>query len=79
MTDEERISHVRDNKVEGFIKEELDGAAKPRSPWGPLIYSIRRASQSADRLAMRVMWLNVTLVVLGILGLVVAGYGVFCK
>lgn len=44
-----------------------------------LIHSIDKASGSADRLSRRVLWLNVILVLLGILSLLIVGYEVFCK
>ena len=42
-----------------------------------LIYSIDRASKSADRLSRRVFWLNLLLLIIGMLALIVAGYDVF--
>ncbi|MBE3139589.1 MAG: hypothetical protein IMZ53_03295 [Thermoplasmata archaeon] len=44
-----------------------------------LIYSIDRASKSADRLSRRVFWLNLLLLIIGIAALIVAGYGVLFK
>jgi len=44
-----------------------------------LIYSIDRASRSADRLSKRIFWLNLLIAIIGTLALVVAGYGVFFK
>ena len=42
-----------------------------------LIASIDTASRSADRLSKRIFWLNILLLIIGVLGLFVAAYGVF--
>ena len=77
---DETIWQKRDDRVEQFIYVVLDDDREINHfAEACLMHSIRRASQSADRLSRRVMWLNVTLVVLGVLGLIVAVYGVFCK
>jgi hypothetical protein len=81
------IWQQRDERVDHFLwvilddNRDIEHFAK-----ACLIHSIRRASQSADRLSKRVMYLNLSLVVLGGLGLIVTGlglviaaYGVFCK
>jgi len=44
-----------------------------------LIYSIDRASRSADGLSKRIFWLNLLIAIIGTLALIVAGYGVFVK
>ena len=44
-----------------------------------LIYSIEKASKSADNLSKRIFWLNAILAVIGVPSLMIAGYEVFCK
>ena len=41
--------------------------------------TIKRASDSAEKLSKRIYWLTWVLVILGVLALLVAGYAVFCK
>ena len=82
MTEEDKgTPEFRDGRVEGFLKASLE------HNWGgdegfvaaALVHTIQRASQSADRLSTRVLWLNGILVVLGTLGLFVAAWGVFAN
>ncbi len=68
----------RDDKVEKEIKDDIDGEGI-KSVHALVMHTLRRASQSADRLSTRIWWLNLILVFLGTLGLIIAALGVFCK
>lgn len=41
--------------------------------------TIENASKDADKLSRRIFWLNIILIVIGSLGLFIAGYEVFCN
>jgi hypothetical protein len=46
---------------------------------GSVVSAIRWAAKSTDRLSRRILWLNVILVILGGLGLLIAGYELLFK
>ncbi len=69
----------RDEKIENTIKDHMDGQDGYKSVHALLMHTIRRASQSADKLATRIWWLNLILIIVGTLGLIVAACGVFYK
>ena len=80
LNTEKKIWKKREERVNQFIYVVLDDDRDPKNfADACLMHCIRMASRSADRLSSRVMWLNVTLVVLGVLGLAVAAYEVFFK
>lgn len=82
MTDEVKgTPEFRDGRVERFLKGSLDENRGGDEGFmsAALVHTIQQASRSADRLSKRVFWLNVTLVVLGTLGLIVAVVGIVSK
>lgn len=71
---------LRDQKKEQTLSAILDKEGGHVAQMEALlIYSIDRASKSADRLSKRVFWLNLLILIIGVLALIVAGYGVFFK
>jgi hypothetical protein len=77
---EKAVWKGRDERVDKFLIGVLDKKLSQEAfTEAALIHAIRRASQSADQLSTRVAWLNGILVVIGVLALIVAAYGVFMK
>jgi len=71
---------LRDKKKEQTLSAILDKEGGHVAQMEALlIHSIDRASKSADRLSRRIFWLNLIILIIGVLGLIVAGYSVFFK
>jgi len=70
---------LRDEKKEQILHLALDTEGNRAIMEGLLIYSIDRASKTADKLSRRLFWLNMLILIIGSLALIVAGYEVFVK
>jgi len=70
---------LRDEKKEQILHLALDTEGNRAIMEGLLIYSIDRASKTADKLSRRLFWLNMLILIIGTAALVVAGYEVFFK
>jgi len=59
---------TRDEKVEEQLVVALDKGERPGHYWDAILtHSIKRASESANKLSRRIYWLNWILVALGVL------------
>lgn len=70
---------LRDEKKEQVLHLALDTDGNRAMMEGFLIYSIDRASKTADKLSRRIFWLNLIILIIGTLSLIVAGYSIFFK
>jgi len=73
---ENRWEKIREQTLSTILDKEGGHVAQMEAL---LIYSIDRASKSADKLSRRIFWLNLLILIIGIAALIVAGYGVFFK
>lgn len=74
------LERKRDQKKGQILSLILDREGGNRAEMeGLLIHSIDRASKSADKLSRRIFWLNLIILIVGVLALVVASYEIFYK